>query len=98
MFECHFTGSIWKHDGDAAWWFITLPHEDSADIQQWAADKKSAWGSIKVTATIGTTSWQTSLFPDSKVGGYLLPVKAAVRKKEQLEANRDAIEVHLQIG
>jgi hypothetical protein len=40
------------------------------------------WGSLPVTVTIGTTTWDTSVFPDRKSGTYLLPVKAAVRKAE----------------
>jgi hypothetical protein len=39
------------------------------------------FGSLKVTARIGETSWQTSVFP-SREAGWMLPVKAAVRKAE----------------
>ena len=35
-----------------------------------------------MTVTIGQTVWQTSLFPHRESGGYLLPLKAAVRKAE----------------
>lgn len=41
-------------------------------------------GSVYVEATIGATTWRTSLFPSKAVGGWLLPLKAAVRKKEKL--------------
>jgi hypothetical protein len=34
---------------------------------------------------VGATSWRTSIFPDSKTGTYLLPVKKAVRTAERLE-------------
>jgi hypothetical protein len=37
---------------------------------------------IPVSAQIGATRWTTSLFP--KDGGYLVPVKAAVRQSEGL--------------
>lgn len=43
------------------------------------------WGMIPVEATIGRTTWTTSLFP--KDGGYLLPVKDGVRKAESLTIN-----------
>jgi hypothetical protein len=39
------------------------------------------FGSLRVTARIGETSWQTSVFPTRETG-WMLPVKAAVRKAE----------------
>jgi hypothetical protein len=53
------------------------------------------WGVIPVTAQIGDTSWQTSLFP--KDGRYLVPVKAQVRKAEALELG-DVVTVNLIVG
>jgi hypothetical protein len=41
------------------------------------------WGVIPVSARIGRTTWTTSLFP--KDGGYLLPVKAVVRRAERID-------------
>lgn len=38
------------------------------------------WGVIPVAGRTGRTEWTTSLFP--KDGGYLLPVKDAVRRAE----------------
>ena len=64
---------------------MTLPRDKSAEIAFLATPLKSAWGSIRVTATIGATSWQTSIFPDKKRGAYLLPLKTAVRKTQKIE-------------
>jgi hypothetical protein len=36
--------------------------------------------------TIGKTQWRTSLFPDKKTNSYLVAIKAAVRKGENIEA------------
>jgi hypothetical protein len=47
-------------------------------------------------ATIGKTQWKTSLFPDSKSGAYLLPVKSDVRKKENVTAE-NKVSVTLEI-
>lgn len=44
------------------------------------------WGSLPVTAVIGKTSWKTSIFPDKKIGAYLLPLKSEIRKKENIVA------------
>ena len=48
--------------------------------------RKRGWGSIKVRATVGDTSWETSIFPAKEMDGWLLPVKAAVRIAEGLVA------------
>lgn len=52
------------------------------------------WGMIPVEVTIGRTTWTTSLYP--KQGGYLLPVKDAVRSAEGLAAAA-AVEVTLRV-
>lgn len=46
--------------------------------------KRRGFGSVKVTARIGDSEWQTSLFPQ-KSGGWFLPVKKPVRLAEGLE-------------
>jgi len=46
--------------------------------------KRRGFGSVKVTAQIGDTRWQTSLFPQ-KSGGWFLPVKKPVRLAEGLD-------------
>lgn len=49
-------------------------------------DGSPGFGSLACTVTIGATSWRTSVFW-SKEAGYMLPVKAAVRKAEQIADN-----------
>ena len=46
------------------------------------------WGAVPVCARIGGTEWETSLLP--REGGYVLPVKKAVRLAEGLEEGGDA--------
>lgn len=77
---------MWLYPGAAAWHFITLPKKHSDKIRVVAFDAKSAWGSIRVIATIGKTTWKTSIFPDKKADSYLFPIKTDVRKKERLAA------------
>jgi hypothetical protein len=76
--------TVWKYHGAAAWHFVTIPTKISEKIKNHVL-KKNAWGSIKVSVGIGKTSWNTSIFRNSKSASYLLPVKAAVRKKEGLK-------------
>jgi hypothetical protein len=82
-----FNAKIWLYQGKAAWHFITVPQDISAQIKSFAAQPKRGLGSVRVTATIGETTWKTSVFPDSKQGAYLLPVKADVRRKESLNTD-----------
>jgi hypothetical protein len=46
--------------------------------------QRRGFGSVKVTARIGSSRWQTSLFPQ-KAGGWFLPVKKPVRLAEGLD-------------
>lgn len=78
----HFSSKVIVYAGASTWRFLGLPHEEAKEIKETHGKHSKAWGSVQVTATIGTTTWQTSLFPDTKSGTYLLPLKAAVRKKE----------------
>lgn len=47
-----------------------------------AGSSRRGWGSVRVEATIGTTTWTTSVFPDAKTGSFLLPIKKEVRNAE----------------
>jgi hypothetical protein len=52
------------------------------------------WGMIPVRARIGATEWTTSLFP--KEGRYVVPVKDAVRRAEELDEG-DTVVVRLTV-
>lgn len=93
--DVEFDAELWLYDGDAAWHFVTLP-PDVADEVEASATITAGFGSVPVRVTIGSTTWATSLFPDSKVESYLLPVKQEVRKREGLSAG-DPVTVHLSL-
>lgn len=78
-----FSGEIWFWRGPSPWHFITVPDAEAAELESSSAFVSYGWGMIPVTARIGSTSWETSLWP--KDGGYIVPVKAAVRTAERLE-------------
>lgn len=90
------TAKIWLYPGASGWHFITIPPETSAQIKALYAGLTRGWGSLRVTATLGPVSWATSIFPDKKMGTYLLPVKGDVRKKTGVSAG-DAVTVLLEI-
>jgi hypothetical protein len=98
-----FTGPVWVwrqvKDGrpaKTAWHFVTIDGEIAEAIRAAAPGRTAAWGSVYVSVTIGKTGWCTSLFPSKNVGGYLLPVKASVRKAEQF-AEGDRVTIHLSL-
>ncbi|MBA4293086.1 DUF1905 domain-containing protein [bacterium] len=62
--------------------FLPVPPNISAKIKSAAAELTYGWGVIPCTATIGATTFTTSLFP--KDGAYLLPVKVAVQRSENI--------------
>ena len=76
--------------GEASWVFVTLPVDLSAQIRAMPRPPRPGFGSLRVVATIGSTSWKTSIFPDSKSGCYVLPLKKAVRAAQQLDVDGTA--------
>ena len=76
---------VWLYRGGGAWHFLTLSRKHAAAIRALFAGGARPFGSLPVAVTIGATEWRTSLFPDRKAGSYLLPIKASVRKAEQIE-------------
>ncbi|MFZ4518401.1 MAG: DUF1905 domain-containing protein [Microthrixaceae bacterium] len=89
-----FTGELWEWDGPAAWHFVSLP-ADLADLVAEVRPRVGAgFGSVRVEVTVAGTTWQTSLFPDSARGTYLLPVKAAIRRAAGL-VDGSPVEVEL---
>ncbi|MFF5476360.1 DUF1905 domain-containing protein [Streptomyces sp. NPDC012935] len=82
--ELAFTGPVIEWRGPAPYYFVRVPDEEAADIREVAAMATYGWGVIPVEARIGEVAFETSLFP--KDGGYLLPLKNAVRKPQGIEA------------
>ena len=92
--EFAFSAEIWHWRGPAPFHFVTVPEEQAADIQALASDVTYGWGMIPVRVRLGGTAWKTSLFP--KDGGYVLPLKDAVRRAESVELG-DTVEVELTV-
>ena len=81
--DLEFSGEVWSWRGPAPYHFVTVPGDDSAELQEMAAAVTYGWGMIPVAARIGETRWTTSLFP--KDGGYVVPLKDRVRKAEGID-------------
>lgn len=78
-----FTAELWPYP-KGNWVFLTVPEDESDQIND-LVPIKAGFGSVKVEVAIGNTRWRTSVFPDSKLGCYVLPVKKAVRAAEKLD-------------
>jgi hypothetical protein len=73
-------GPLWLWSGErVSWHFVTIPEELSGEIRAHCLLRRGGFGSVRVEATINGVSWRTSVFPQ-KSGGYILPVKADVRR------------------
>ena len=79
-----FSAKLWRSGTGAGWFFLTLPADQTMPIKARALGHMKSFGSLRVTALIGETKWNTSIFFDTKVGAFLLPVKADIRRKEGL--------------
>lgn len=80
-----FRVKLWKYEGNAGWYFVTLPKRLSIRIRKNHGLSEEGWGRLKVAAKIRNTKWNSSIWYDTKAGGYLLPIKVSVRKAEQLK-------------
>lgn len=80
-----FKKKLWKYPSEkAAWYFVTLLKKEVIKVCGGKIPPHVGWGSIPVSVTVGNSTWQTSLFRDTKRKGYVLPMKAAIRKKEHI--------------
>ncbi len=96
-----FTEKCWLWQADkGAWHFITVPKNHSEEIKFFTDNhfgKRRGWGAVRVSVTIGSSEWQTSIFPSKSLDAYILPIKADVRKKEKFSVD-DLVNVRLKVS
>lgn len=95
------TSSLWRWTGGSggSWHFVTIDGDAGEALSGTALMRRMektlrGFGSLKVRARIGDTAFATSVFP-SKSEGWILPVKASVRKAEGI-GEGDAVTVELE--
>ena len=89
------TGDIWHWRGPSPYYFVTVPEDESAQLQAASAEVTYGWGMIPVRVRLGRSTWSTSLF--AKDGGYVLPLKDAVRRREDVD-DGDTVTVRLSVA
>lgn len=91
----------WTAAAGGTWHFLTIEGDGAeaiaahALVRRLESGRARGFGSVRVTARIGATCWTTSVFP-SREGGWWLPVKASVRRAEDIAAG-DEVEVSLEL-
>jgi hypothetical protein len=87
-----FSATVWKYpspEGMPTWHFVAFPVEMAKEIRANLQFLEEGWGRMKATAKIGATEWKTSIWFDTKHNTYILPLKAEIRKKENIEIDKE---------
>ena len=92
--QLEFDGAVWCWRGPAPFYFVTVPESECAQIAGVSVGVSYGWGMIPVSASVGSTRFTTSLWP--KDGGYIVPIKAAVRRAERIDVD-DVVSVVLSV-
>lgn len=90
-----FSGTIFEWRGPAPHQFVKCPTNVATAIAEVSRTVSYGWGVIPCSVTIGKTTVTTSLFP--KDGGYLVPIKVALRKPEDINIG-DEVELTIEIN
>jgi len=94
-----FTAELWRWKAQEGWFFVTVPEDVSAVVLSVPRPPRG-FGSVRVRVLIDgpgpATSWETSVFPDSSSGCYVLPVKKKVRLAHDLEEG-DPVDIRLEV-
>jgi hypothetical protein len=92
----HVTATLWRWSGEGgSWHFLTIPEDLSGEFRAQSLLRRGGFGSVRVEARIGGVTWRTSVFPQ-KSGGFILPVKADVRRRADIAAG-DNVDLTLEI-
>ena len=91
------TAPVWLWSGgQGSWHFLTVPEEEAVEIRSHTfGGERPGFGSVRVAATIAGLTWRTSVFPQ-KSGGYILPIKADVRRRAGISAG-DTVTITLEL-
>lgn len=92
--DLRFSGEVIHWRGPAPFHFVAVPADVAAELRSASSAVTYGWGMVPAVVSIGATTWTTSLWP--RAGGYVVPLKAVVRRAEGLELG-DAVEVRLRV-
>ena len=90
--QYQFSTPLWRHNAPGGWYFVSVPQNISKEIRENLQWQEEGWGRMKAKAKIGEVTWDTAIWFDTKRDCYILPIKAEIRKRTQLELDK-AIEM-----
>ena len=93
--ELEFDGEVISWHGPAPFHFVAMPADPSAAVRGIAKSVSYGWGCIPVRVRVQDTDFTTALIP--KDGRYLVPLKAVVRKRLDVE-DGDVVQIRMEIG
>lgn len=94
MIALAFRGEVVYWRGPSPFHFVAVPDDGCRELRAISKLVSYGWGVIPVTARAGATEWTTSLFP--RDGGYLVPVRDAVRRAEGMDVG-DLVDIELTV-
>ncbi|MFM6963924.1 MAG: DUF1905 domain-containing protein [Micrococcales bacterium] len=80
-----FRGKVYRWPANPAFFLVEVPKKYFKEISEVGEVNRRGWGSVRVHALIGRTSFTTSIFPDAAIQTYALPLKKSVRVAEKFE-------------
>ena len=95
---------IWTNESEnSSVGFVILPPEAAEQVaahelmRRLELGKRRGFGSVKVTARVGGSTWDTSVFPQKGRESWFMAVKVGVRRAEGIEEG-DPVEIELQLN
>ncbi|MDH5442065.1 MAG: DUF1905 domain-containing protein [Candidatus Nomurabacteria bacterium] len=77
------TNKVWLWPGaNASWHFVYVDGPETKEIRKNSI--KRGFGSVRVRATLGKTTWKSSIFWSAKEKLYIFPLKKSVRNIEDI--------------
>jgi hypothetical protein len=73
-----------------SWVFANLPPDISDEIDDALTGPRRGFGAVKVEVAVGGSRWHTSIFPSKSEQTFVLPVKRAILKVENLTVGDSA--------
>jgi Domain of unknown function (DUF1905) len=90
--QLEFSGEVWHWRGPAPFHFVSVPEPECGALEDASPEVSYGWGMIPAKVGISATEFATALWP--KDGGYIVPLKTAVRRAEGIELG-DVVRVRL---
>ncbi|HSM52863.1 MAG TPA: DUF1905 domain-containing protein [Erythrobacter sp.] len=77
-------------------YFVTLPEAATSEVAAYrlASGQRGGFGSLRITARIGGSEWQTTL--NAGGGGWSLPIRKPVRLAEAISEG-DLVQVEIEL-